>query len=210
MSCAAIEAEEETGAHDFGRNILPSVVRKRKVYVYDFSQNEVPGVTGEERGYWRDVGTIDAYWRANLDFVQVVPPFDLYNSRWPIRAAVQRPLPPAKFVFADERGAAGGQPRMGIATDSMVSEGCIISGGRIDRCVLSPGVRINSYSHVEESILMDGVSIGRHARVRRAIIDKGVEVPAGAEIGFDPAEDRRRFHISDEGIVVVQKGAKIA
>jgi glucose-1-phosphate adenylyltransferase len=200
--------QEEDGAHDFGRNILPSVVRKRKVYVYDFSQNEVPGVFGEERGYWRDVGTIDAYWRSNLDFVQVQPPFDLYNPRWPIRAAVQRPLPPAKFVFADERGA-DGHPRMGIATDSLVSEGCIISGGRIDRCVLSPGVRINSYSHVEESILMDGVAIGRSARVRRAIIDKGVVVPPNAEIGFDHEQDRRRFHLSDEGIVVVQKGAKI-
>ena len=202
------DQEREDGAHDFGRNILPSVVGKRKVYVYDFSQNEVPGVTGQERGYWRDVGTIDAYWRSNLDFVQVQPPFDLYNPRWPIRAAVQRPMPPAKFVFADEK-AADGHPRMGIATDSLVSEGCIISGGRIDRCVLSPGVRINSYSHVEESILMDGVSIGRHARVRRAIIDKGVEVPPNAEIGFDPEHDRRRFHLSDEGIVVVQKGARI-
>jgi glucose-1-phosphate adenylyltransferase len=200
--------QEVEGAHDFGRNILPSVVGKRRVYVYDFSQNQVPGVTGEERGYWRDVGTIDAYWRANLDFVQVQPPFDLYNQRWPIRAAVQRPLPPAKFVFADERGAEG-HPRMGVATDSLVSEGCIISGGRIDRCVLSPGVRINSYSHVEESILMDEVSIGRYARVRRAIIDKGVDVPPDAEIGFDPDEDRRRFHVSDEGIVVVQKGAHI-
>jgi glucose-1-phosphate adenylyltransferase len=201
--------QEVDGAHDFGRNILPSVVGKRRVYVYDFSKNEVPGVTGEEHGYWRDVGTIDAYWRANLDFAQVQPPFDLYNERWPIRAAVQRPLPPAKFVFADERGAEG-HPRMGIATDSLVSEGCIISGGRIDRTVLSPGVRINSYSHVEESILMDEVSIGRYARVRRAIIDKGVIVPPHAEIGFDAAEDRRRFHLSDEGIVVVQKGARIA
>jgi glucose-1-phosphate adenylyltransferase len=200
--------QEVEGAHDFGRNILPSVVGKRRVFVYDFSKNEVPGVTGAERGYWRDVGTIDAYWKANLDFVQVQPPFDLYNERWPIHAAVPKPMPPAKFVFADERGAEG-HPRMGVATDSLVSEGCIISGGRIDRCVLSPGVRINSYSHVEESILMDEVSIGRHARVRRAIIDKGVNVPAHAEIGFDPNEDRRRFHLSDEGIVVVQKGARI-
>jgi glucose-1-phosphate adenylyltransferase len=200
---------DDGGAHDFGRNILPSVVGRRRAFVYDFSTNEVPGVTGGERGYWRDVGTIDAYWRANLDFVSVQPPFDLYNPRWPIRSSTVRPLPPAKFVFADESGSAG-HPRMGIATDSLVSEGCIISGGRIDRTVLSPGVRINSYSHVEESVLMDGVSIGRHARVRRAIIDKGVTVPAGAEIGLDPSADRRRFHVSeDEGIVVVPKDAKI-
>ncbi len=198
----------EEGAHDFGRNILPSMVTaKKRCYAYDFTQNKVPGVLEGEHGYWRDVGTIDAYWQANMDLVQVQPIFDLYNSRWPIRTYT-KPLPPAKFVFADP--GQGGHARMGIATDSMVSEGCIISGGRIDRTVLSPGVRVNSYSHIEESILMDEVVIGRHARVRRAIIDKGVEVPAGAEIGFDPEADRRRFHVSEEGIVVVPKDAKIA
>jgi glucose-1-phosphate adenylyltransferase len=182
------------------------VQQKRRCYVYDFSQNEVPGVLEGERGYWRDVGTIDAYWAANMDFVSVQPPFNLYNPRWPIRT-YNKPLPPAKFVFSG--GAIeDGHPRMGIATDSLVSEGCIISGGRIDRCILSPGVRINSYSHVEESILMDAVQIGRHARVRRAIVDKGVHVPAGCEIGYDREADRRRFQVSDEGIVVVPKDAK--
>ena len=207
---AELERDQgEDGAHDFGRNILPSVVRKRRAFVYDFSKNEVPGMGEGERGYWRDVGTIDAYWRANLDLVQVQPVFDLYNPRWPIRTYT-KPLPPAKFVFAGGRGEEGGHARMGIATDSLVSEGCIISGGRIDRTVLSPGVRINSYSHVEESILMDDVQIGRRAKVRRAILDKGVDVPADAEIGYDVEADRRRFHVSDEGIVVVPKDARIA
>ncbi|HEX4459157.1 MAG TPA: glucose-1-phosphate adenylyltransferase, partial [Polyangia bacterium] len=133
----------------------------------------------------------------NMDLVAVDPIFDLYNARWPIRTYTL-PLPPAKFVFAQSE-------RMGVATDSLVSEGCIISGGRIDRSVLSPGVRINSFAHVEESILMDGVDVGRHARIRRAIIDKGVHIPPGTEIGVDLEADRRRFHVSDEGIVVVPK-----
>jgi glucose-1-phosphate adenylyltransferase len=196
------------GAHDFGRNILPAMVKAgRRCFVYDFHSNRVPGVLEGEMGYWRDVGTIDAYWRCNMDFVQVQPVFDLYNPRWPIRTYT-KPLPPAKFVFsggANEEGHA----RMGIATDSLVSEGCIISGGRIDRTVLSPGVRVNSYAHVEESILMDEVDVGRHARIRRAIVDKGVQIPPGTEIGFDRDADRRRFHVSDEGIVVVPKEAKI-
>ncbi len=193
------DAEGEESAHDFGRNILPSMVGHKRVFVYDFTQNVVPGMHERERGYWRDVGTIDSYWQANLDLIQVVPVFDLYNPRWPVRTWT-RPLPPAKFVFADEQ-----QARVGIATDSLVSEGCVISGGRIDRSVLGPQVRVNSYSHVEESILLEGVDVGRHARIRRAIIDKGVRIPQGETIGFDPAEDERRFSVK-EGIVVVPKG----
>jgi glucose-1-phosphate adenylyltransferase len=186
--------------HDFGRNILPQMVAdRRRIYVYDFSKNEVPGGKPSEP-YWRDVGTIDSYWASNLDLVQVTPAFDLYNPRWPIHTW-SRPLPPAKFVFADEEHA-----RMGIATDSLVSEGCIISGGRIDRSVLGPMVRVNSFSHVEESILMYGVDVGRHARIRRAIVDKGVHIPPGAAIGLDPDEDRRRFTVSEGGIVVIPKG----
>ncbi len=195
-------------AHDFGRNILPDMVaRGREVYAYDFSQNLIPGAHDNERGYWRDVGTIGAYWQANMDLVQVVPTFDLYNPRWPIRTWT-RPLPPAKFVFADP-GSGATHARMGIATDSLVSEGCIISGGRIDRTVCSPSVRINSFAHVEESVLLDGVDVGRHARVRRAIIDKGVHVPQGAEIGFDAEADARRFTVVD-GIVVVPKNYDFA
>ena len=198
------EDQEGAGNHDFGRNVLPAMVeKKRRVYAYDFSKNEIPGMLERERGYWRDVGTIDAYWQANMDLVSVNPIFDLYNMRWPIRTYTP-PLPPAKFVFAEES-------RIGMATDSLVSEGCIISGGRIDRSVLSPGVRVNSFSHVEEAILMDGVDVGRHARIRRAIIDKGVRIPPGMEIGFDHDEDRRRgLTVSEDGVVVVEKEADLA
>jgi glucose-1-phosphate adenylyltransferase len=190
--------------HDFGRNILPEMVARGKdVFAYDFSQNAIPGAHENERGYWRDVGTVGAYWQANMDLVQVVPTFDLYNPRWPIRTGT-RPLPPAKFVFASP-GEGGAQARMGIATDSLVSEGCILSGGRIDRTVCSPQVRVHSFAHVEESVLLDSVDVGRHAHIRRAIIDKGVKIPRGCEIGYDPEADARRFTVSD-GIVVVQKG----
>jgi glucose-1-phosphate adenylyltransferase len=195
-------AEDET-QHDFGRNILPAMVGRRACVAYDFSKNQIPGRDERERGYWRDVGTVDAYWHANMDLAQVVPIFDLYNPRWPVRTWMQA-FPPAKFVFADT-----GTARIGIATDSLVSEGCIISGGRIDRSVLSPAVRINSFAHVEESILFEGVNIGRHCRIRRAIIDKNVNVPAGTQIGFDPELERRRgFHVSEEGVVVVPKGTE--
>jgi glucose-1-phosphate adenylyltransferase len=196
-------------AHDFGRNILPEMVaRGRDVFAYDFSTNEIPGSHPNERGYWRDVGTISAYWKANMDLTKVVPDFDLYNPRWPLRTWT-RPLPPAKFVFADP-GDGSGHARMGIATDSLVSEGCIVSGGRIDRTVLSPQVRVNSFAYVEESIILDGVDIGRHCRIRRAIIDKGVHIPPGMEIGYDHEEDRRRgLTVSEEGVVVVAKEADL-
>jgi glucose-1-phosphate adenylyltransferase len=197
------EDQAGDGNHDFGRNVLPAMVDKgRRVYAYDFSKNEIPGMLERERGYWRDVGTIEAYWQANMDLVSVNPVFDLYNMRWPIRTYTP-PLPPAKFVFAESE-------RIGMATDSLVSEGCIISGGRIDRSVLSPGVRVNSFAHVEETILMDGVDVGRHARIRRAIIDKGVRIPAGMEIGYDHDDDRRRGLTVEEGIVVVEKDTDLA
>jgi len=196
------EGDDDQSQHDFGRNILPAMVARGHANVYDFSRNEIPGRDERERGYWRDVGTVEAYWQANMDLVQVVPTFDLYNPRWPIRTWMHS-LPPAKFVFAEEATA-----RMGIATDSLVSEGCIISGGRIDRTVLSPGVRINSFSHVEESILFEGVDIGRHCQIRRAIVDKNVHISPGTQIGYDPAEDAARFAISETGIVVVPKGTR--
>src|SRR5207245_4283770 len=134
----------------------------------------------------------------NMDLIAVDPVLDLYKPRWPIRTYTP-PLPPAKFVFAS-------QDRVGMATDSLVSEGCIISGGRIDRSVLGPQVRVNSFSHVEESILMNGVDVGRRARLRRTIVDKNVHIPAGATVGYDPEEDRRRFTVSEGGIVVVPTG----
>jgi glucose-1-phosphate adenylyltransferase len=194
---------ESGSQHDFGRNILPTMVdRRRAVYAYDFKQNEIPGQPERERGYWRDVGTIASYWQANMDLLAVSPFFDLYNPRWPIRTWAL-PLPPAKFVFADEEHA-----RMGIATDSLVCEGCIVSGGRIDRTILGPSARVNSFAHVEESILFDGVEVGRHARLRRVIVDKNVEIPARTEIGYDLEADARRFTVVD-GVVVIPKDSRI-
>jgi len=197
------DAEGES-QHDFGRNILPDMVaRGKQVFAYDFSQNVIPGASEAARGYWRDVGTIQAYFDAHMDLVGVVPSLDLHNQKWPIRSWT-RPLPPAKFVFADP-GEHNGKPRMGYATDSLIAEGCIISGGHVNRTVCSPMVRINSFSSVEESIILDGVDVGRHARIRRAIIDKGVHIPPHTEIGYDPEADARRFTVSD-GIVVIPKG----
>jgi glucose-1-phosphate adenylyltransferase len=190
--------------HDFGRNILPGIFDRCRAYVYDFSKNIIPGAMERERGYWRDVGTVDAYWSANMDLIQVEPIFDLYNDRWPVRT-LSRLNPPAKFVFANEAEA-----RMGIATDSLVSEGCIISGGRIDRTILSPRCRINSFALVEECILFENVDVGRYAKLRRAIIDKDVQIPQRAEIGYNHDHDRARgFHVSEGGIVVVAKGQQI-
>ncbi len=146
------------------------------------------------------MGTIESYFRANMDLVSVKPVLNLYNQRWPIRTELE-PRPPAKFVFADRSG-----DRLGVATDSLVSPGCIISGGRIDRSILFPDVRINSFSYVEESLLFDGVNVGRYCRIRRAIIDKGLDIPPRTEIGHDPESDRQRFHVSKDGIVVVPKG----
>ncbi|HNI59645.1 MAG TPA: glucose-1-phosphate adenylyltransferase [Pseudomonadota bacterium] len=187
--------------HDFGRNILPDMVGKRALYAYDFMRNDIPGMDERERGYWRDVGTIQQYFLANLDFVQIVPVFNLYNPRWPLHTWV-RSLPPAKFVFNED--GPGGQRRVGFATNSLVSEGCIVSGGHVDQSVLGPRVRINSFSHVEQCILHESVDIGRHCRIRNAIIDKHVRVPGGTEIGYDAEADRRRFQVIDD-IVVIPK-----
>ncbi len=194
------DAFDPASKHDFGRDILPRFAERGRLYAYDFSTNVVPGSTEAERGYWRDVGTIDAYWQASADLISVTPIFNLYNEEWPIYSAFF-PSPPAKFVFADKEA-----NRVGIATDSMVSEGCIISGGRVDRSILGLRVRVNSYSDVAESILFDDVDVGRHVRLRRVIVDKGVRIPAGMEIGYDADADRQRFTVSDGGVVVVPKG----
>jgi glucose-1-phosphate adenylyltransferase len=190
---------KEDSEHDFGRNIINQIWREFPTYVYDFSQNEVPGMNEAERGYWRDVGTTHSYYEANMDLIAVSPIFNLYNARWPIRTVFNF-APPAKFVFNY-----GDQGRVGEATDSLISEGCIVSGGRVQRSILSPHVRVNSYAHVEDAILFDGVQVGRYARVRRAIVDKNVSIPQGMEIGFDAARDRERFHITEEGLVVIPK-----
>jgi glucose-1-phosphate adenylyltransferase len=188
---------------DFGKEIIPQMYPRQKVYAYDFATNNVPGEEAHNKGYWRDVGTIDSYYAAALDLVAVTPLFNLYNPLWPVVSAPMH-QPPAKFVFADSKS-----QRIGIATDSLVSDGSIISGGTINRCVLHPRVRINSYADVDESILMDGVEVGRHSKIRRAIIDKGVKIPPNTSIGYDLELDRERFTVTDSGIVVVPKGAKI-
>jgi glucose-1-phosphate adenylyltransferase len=202
---AALEEDAplEASAHDFGRDIIPSMVAKgASTYVYDFQQNVVPG-EDEGHAYWRDIGTVEAYWAAQLDLVAIQPAFNLYNHRWPIRTGISHD-PPAKFVFRDEAAA-----RVGIATESLVSLGCIVSGGRIHRSVLSNRVRVNSFSHIEDSVLFENVVIGRHVKIRRAIIDKDVEIPSNTEIGYNLEEDRKRWYVSEGGIVVIPKRAKI-
>jgi glucose-1-phosphate adenylyltransferase len=186
-------------SHDFGKDIIPSMIGKYNIFAYDFNTNSWPNMEEKERGYWCDIGTIDAYWEANMDLCNVTPRFNLYNKDWPVRT-VFYPYPPAKFVFANEPGS-----RVGRATDSLVSEGCIISGGQVNRCVLSPGVRINSYAYVSDSVVMEGVEIGRHCRIQRAIIDKDVCVPSNTIIGFDQEHDKKYFHVTESGIVVIPK-----
>ena len=197
----AVIADDLT-KHDFGRDILPAMVKAgRAVFVYDFFDNRVPGEGERERGYWRDVGTVEAYWEAQMDLVGVQPHFNFYNTRWPIRTGVSHD-PPAKFVFRDEAGG-----RTGTATDSLVTNGCIISGGRIHRSVLSPRVRVNSFSEIDECVIFEGVTVGRHAKLRRCIIDKDVEVPSGVTVGFDKNADAARgLTVGEKGITVIPKG----
>lgn len=201
LETLAEDAKDEASKHDFGRNIIPRMVDKgANVFVYDYKHNKVPG---EDAGnsYWRDIGTVEAYWAAQMDLVSIQPLFNLYNKSWPIRTG-QSHDPPAKFVFRD-------QARMGIATESLVSLGCIISGGHIHRSVLSNRVRVNSFSEIEESVLFENVVIGRHAKIRRAIIDKDVEIPSNTQIGYNLEEDRKRWFVSEGGIVVIPKRAKV-
>jgi glucose-1-phosphate adenylyltransferase len=192
-------------AHDFGKSIISEMHKRTRVAVYDFATNQVPGQGPNEIGYWRDVGDLDTYYECNLDLVAVDPKLSLYNDRWPIYTAPTSTSAPVKFVFANEE-----EGRVGRATDSLVSEGCIISGGGVNKSVLSPNVRINSFAEVDESILFEGVQVGRHARIRRAIIDKNVDIPPGLRIGYDPEEDRKRFFVSQKGIVVVPKGMRLS
>ena len=195
------DAQKEDSAHDFGKNVIPMLLKEGKnIYVYNFADNSFPGMSQTERGYWRDVGSIDAYWQANMDLLAYSPELNLYSKDWPLRTFNYN-YPPAKFIWQWE-------DRVGMATDSMISEGCIVSGGTLSRCVLSPEVRINSYSQVTESILMENVNIGRHAEIRRAIIDKYVDIPPYTKIGFNREEDLARgFYVSENGITVVPKGA---
>ena len=186
--------------HDFGRDIIPAMTQNNvKVFSYNFKD-----VNKKEPKYWRDVGTIESYFDASMDLVAPGPTLNLYDTDWPIRT-YQGQYPPAKTVFAQEYH--GG--RLGICLDSIVSGGCVISGGRAQNCVLSPRVRINSYAEVKESVLMEDVGVGRYCKIKRAIIDKGVKVPPGTEIGYDIREDRKRFLVSNGGIVVISKGMEV-
>ncbi|TWT37062.1 Glucose-1-phosphate adenylyltransferase [Posidoniimonas corsicana] len=184
-------------AHDFGKNIIPSIIDNRRVFAYPFLDEN-----RKSQAYWRDVGTIDAYFEANMELTSVDPPLNMYDRHWPIRT-YQPHLPPAKFVFDSE---AGERPRRGEALDSIVCPGAILSGGCVNRCVVGPGARVNSYATVEDSILFAGVNVGRNCKIRRTIIDKEVDVPPGLEIGYDLEADRRRgFTVTESGVVVIAK-----
>jgi glucose-1-phosphate adenylyltransferase len=197
------DAGASESSHDMGGNIVPMLVDSGAAHVYDFSRNVVPGESERDHGYWRDVGTLDAFYDAHMDLISVDPVFNLYNREWPI-LTWHEPLPPAKFVFDEE-------DRRGHAIDSMVCAGVVISGGVARRSVLSPGVHVHSFAEVDGSVLMQGVDVGREAVVRRAILDKNVRVESGAQIGVDLDADRERgFAVSDGGVVVVGKGQVVA
>ncbi len=188
------DAEDHNSAHDFGRNVIPKMIPGYRVLGYEFDD--------ENRGnesYWRDVGTIDDYYAANMDLVAVSPKFNLYDERWPIRT-LQPQLPCAKTVWNNAK-----QGRVGQVLQSLVAHGSIVSGGRVERSILSPRVRVNSFAEVTDSLLLEGVSVGRRAKVRRAIVDKWVRIPEGCRIGYNLDQDRKRFKVTDSGIVVIQK-----
>jgi glucose-1-phosphate adenylyltransferase len=191
-----IEDARSDSTHDFGKDIIPAMIKKDRVFAFDFRNGDRGGM-----GYWRDVGTIDAYFEANMDLVSVTPQLNLYDPQWPI-FTYQSSDPPAKTVLEEEG-------RMGTAINSILSNGCIISGGSVKRSVLSPRVVVHSYAEVEDSILLEGVDIGRHAKIRKTIIDKDVQIPPGMKIGYELDEDAKRFTVTESGIVVVPKGIRL-
>jgi glucose-1-phosphate adenylyltransferase len=192
------DAENDDSRHDMGGNIIPAFVEQGTAHVYDFNENIVPGQTDREHGYWRDVGTLDAYFQANMDTIRVDPIFSYYNRKWPILTH-RPPLPPAKFVFDLD-------DRRGAAYESIVGAGVVISGGTTRRSIISSDVRVHSYASIEDSLILHGVVVGRGATIRRAIIDKNVVIPDGFEIGVDEAADRERFTVTESGLVVIGKG----
>jgi len=202
VDAVTTDAADESSNHDLGGNIIPYMVARGDAAVYDFAANEVPGATERDRGYWRDVGTLDAYYDASMDLISVHPVFNLYNEEWPILTD-QPALPPAKLVFSEPG-------RTGQAHDSMLCNGVIVSGGSVNRSILSPNVRVHSYAEVDGAVLMDGVEVGRRAVVRNAIVDKDTVIPPGVRIGVDPEEDRARgFTVSQNGIVVLGKATRV-
>jgi len=197
--CRAISEDSRLdSSHDFGRDIIPSLIENGNVYAYPFVDEN-----RKEISYWRDIGTLDSYYEASMDLVKTNPLFNLYDTSFPILSFAEL-RPPVKTVFAGEEA-----NRIGIALDSLICNGCIVSGGRVERSILSPDVRINSFSLVEDSILFDKVNVGRNARIRNAIIDKDVNIPPGFSIGYDLKQDAERFTVTDSGIVVIPKGEKI-
>ena len=201
VDAVTADAADDASRHDIGGNLIPALVERGEAQVYDFTANKVAGVSEREHAYWRDVGTLDAFYDAHMDLISVDPIFDLYNREWPILCWPE-PLPPAKFLFEDEG-------RTGHALDSLVCAGVIVSGATVRRSILSPGVHLHSSSEVEGSILMHGVDVGRGAVVRNAIVDKNVCIAAGAQVGVDPEADRERFVVSPGGIVVIAKGETV-
>jgi glucose-1-phosphate adenylyltransferase len=193
-----LDATRHGSHHDFGHDLIPSLISQYRVFAYPFMDEN-----RKQEAYWRDVGTLDAYYEANMDLISVDPQLNMYDRDWPIRT-YQPNLPPPKFVFAEP--AQGSEARRGEALDSIICQGCIVSGGQVTRSIVGPDSRINSYAQVEDSILFEGVDVGRHAKIRRAIIDKGVHIPAGIEIGYDAELDRSRaFTVSENGVTVIAK-----
>ena len=190
------DAANPDSSHDFGRDILPSMVGRSHIYSYDFQTNNIPGDPAGAPVYWRDVGTIDSYYDANMDLRTVTPALNLFNRQWPLRTAGYDD-PPAKFTFDDEN-------RRGQAIDSIVAPGAILSGGMAKNCVIGRGVRIHAGATVEDSVIFDNCDIGRRARVRRAILDKNVRIPEDAVIGYNLASDRELYHVTESGIVVIE------
>jgi glucose-1-phosphate adenylyltransferase len=202
IDVVTLDAEARESSHDMGGNIIPMLVASGRAHVYDFAANEVPGATERDRGYWRDVGTLDAFYDAHMDLISVHPVFNLYNMEWPI-LSLPEALPPAKFIFADE-------DRTGHALDSMVCSGVIVSGATVKTSVLSPRVHLHSHAQIEGSVLFSGAEVGRGAVVRNAILDKDVYVEPEAELGVDLDTDREAgFTVSTGGVVVVPKGARV-
>jgi len=195
------DAKDKNSSHDFGKDILPKIFNTSRVYAYDFRRNRIPGISKKEIGYWRDVGTIKAFWEANMDLRSVKPDFNLYNKKWPIRTASYG-TPPAKFVFNEDG-------RRGQAIDSIIGEGSIISGGKVQESVIGREVLIDSGAEVKSSLIMDRVKVNKDCKIKMAIIDKDVEVPPSTEIGYNLKQDKKRFFVDKEsGIIVIPKGYK--
>ena len=188
------DADDACSSHDFGKDLIPHMVEKYRVFAQSFGQSCV-GMGSDHLPYWRDVGTIDSYWEANMELTKVIPDLNMYDQDWPIWTH-QEQLPPAKFVFDED-------DRRGMAIDSLVSGGCIISGSMVRRSLLFSDVRVESYCNIEDSVLLPNVNVGRNVILKRVIVDKGCKIPDGLEAGINPAEDRERFHVSPNGVVLI-------